>query len=162
MTRRFRCFGAVNDELQRFAEEQYRNLYATSLRVSSLDAWADPKIGMSCVVSRNLNMQTELVYIHPNVVIPMHSHPSVDTVDIPILGHTLALKVGDRSLRRVGGAGVRIPAGVDHGAAIGERGLLYFSCQRWNTAFPKSIALDWIGPYLSDEHKELLLRERTR
>jgi len=86
-------------------------------------------------------------------VVPEHSHPNVNSIDMFVHG-----QVGPLSgvVHCPYGSKRRIPHGVLHGATVGEAGSAILCFQQWiNGIEPTSIALDWRGP---DHHEVRAVR----
>lgn len=116
------------------------------------------------VVHRMGALQAELIHIHPNQTIPLHAHPSVDSVDLIVSGDIDLVISGkriaegyakDRRTSFLRRAGLRIAANAPHGGSTGHDGVVFVSCQRWAIP-PAHIALAWGGPPCTDAHARML------
>lgn len=149
-----RCINMVRDDLHDYAEA----VLASMETYIHFDEYVDIELfgGFQCIVlQRSGNMQVEYVGIGPNVVVPPHSHPGVDSIDLLVKG-SVSLTVGDLHIPRpIKRLGVRIGQNVTHSGVAGADGVRFLSCQRWNRK-PDFIARSWIGEPVSDKHARLI------
>lgn len=152
-----RCINAVRDDLHDYAAAVLASLdeHLGAPAVASRDFGT-----VACrVVHRLGNLQAEVVVMRPGAVIPAHTHPGVDSIELLVAGN-IALQVGplriarERPLRRIG---VRIPQDAPHGGVASQEGVTFVSCQRWDSGVPSHIGLAWRGVPCSDVHQRLLL-----
>lgn len=150
------CYGAIRDDLHDYAAEvkarMFEHLASNPLAVRSFGTFD------CCVLHRRDRLQTEIVMIDPGAVIPRHTHPNVDSIDLLVRGNVSAFEIDGTTLTRfVRGMGLRIPAGAPHGGtALAEGiGVWFLSCQRWRVP-QKHIALDWAGAPVTSAHGKLL------
>jgi quercetin dioxygenase-like cupin family protein len=106
--------------------------------------------------------QLEVVVLAPNVAVPMHGHPDVESCEIGFAGD-LELSVDGspavifRGARRDGisrllGRYVYIPAGAMHGGRTGPLGASFLTAQRWlNGVQPVCVVNNWCGPPFANE-----------
>lgn len=117
------------------------------------------------VIWREGRFQVQLFICAPNVVIPCHSHPNVDSyevvtdglVDFVIDGervvHTEGLKrrKGDHSAWF--GIAARVRPGAKHGGFVGPNGGSFMSIQHWPEGIPmSSVGHDWVGETMGPRH----------
>lgn len=147
------CVNAVRDDLHDYAAGVLANL-TQHLSTKPLDARSFGNV--NCAILHRLgNLQTEIVTIQPGQLIPLHTHPGVDSVDLLVAG-MIDLTVGDlripKPLKRVG---VRIPQDCPHGGEAGAEGVTFLSCQRWAVP-PSYIGLAWRGEPCSVLHHRMI------
>lgn len=148
-----RCVNAIKDDLHDYAAAVLGAmegvLSGSPVEVADFESF-------NCeVLNRVGRMQVELVTIKPNVWVPLHSHPGVDSIDLLVAG-TVALTVGDLTIRRpLKRLGVRIPQDCMHGGKVGSDGVTFLSCQRWNRQ-PDFIARSWIGWPVNRTHASIV------
>ena len=108
----------------------------------------------------------------PNSVIPEHSHPGVDNIQIYLWGqvyltHNGQPVISDEQMVEKDGlsaaytSSIRILPGDTHGASIGPMGGAFLTIQRWLDGNPKSVATAWSGDPLNDEHVRELNHDQT-
>lgn len=149
-----RCFNAVQDDLHDYtAEIQARSIEVLASRPIAVRDFGNVD---AVVLHRTGLMQTELIQIQPHAVIPTHSHPGVDSIDLLVSGNLERFEVaGQRVGRLLHGIGIRIAASAAHGGKATGAGVLYLSCQRWDR-LPSHIGLAWRGAPSCEEHRNLL------
>lgn len=117
------------------------------------------------VLHRSGQFQTQMWICDPGSVIPEHSHPNVDSIQLYVSG-SLNLFVRDLveaapngtsiQLRERGG-NARVLPGQGHSAKIGPMGACFLTFQHWLVDPPSSVEMDWVGEALSDEHRRQLM-----
>lgn len=110
------------------------------------------------VLYREGRFQVQMLICAPNVKIPPHTHPNVDSYEVSLDGgidfiidgrRTIPLKVldrraGDASAWR--GFAVRVRPGVLHWANVGSQGGAFLSIQYWPHGLEMtSVGHDWDG-----------------
>lgn len=152
----------VKDDLQLFAEN-WLNSSACLSNAKSV-AYADGAI-VSCLYQDN-QFQVELCCVPPGFVIPDHTHPHADTIEMNVAG-VLRLHVNgnavypsmtDENMQRLSrGRGIRINRNDVHGTIepVGKNGALFLSIQKW-TGNPASVLTDYRGEPLGDTHKGMM------
>ena len=145
------AFGA-DDDLQAFAESWLARGGALTGAVSV--KCLDNGTLVACLY-RDDRFQVEMFCCPPGLVIPAHTHPRVDTIEVNVAG-PLRLQVngvpiyGDLSDERVvrasRGKGIRIDHDDAHGTAepVGKSGAIFLSIQRW-VGEPDSVVTDYKG-----------------
>lgn len=122
----------------------------------------------SLILHRDPPYQAQLIIKYPNSIIPEHSHPNVDSIEVYIGGqmhagvdgvfvspehsvcesHSHPLKVAASR-----GKAIRIYPGQLHGGVIGSSGGAFLSVQKWlNEVPPSFVQFDWSGPTLNGDH----------
>ena len=110
-------------------------------------------------IYRDEPYQVQLFTVEPNTVIPIHTHPNVDSYEVSLSGMELILNdkvalprwqanlpdpTNDLPLSRYGV--VRVLPDYPHGGSAGKNGGTFMSVQRWlNGVKPTSVAHDWGG-----------------
>jgi hypothetical protein len=109
--------------------------------------------------------QVELVVCQPNVVIPEHVHPRVDSIEVPIAGRVRLQVRGDEPFKLASDAafsrlarrrGVRIDSDAPHSGVVGDGGAVFLSIQRWHDSPVTSIATRYAGQAASEQHERSL------
>jgi hypothetical protein len=99
--------------------------------------------------------QFEMYFIHPDPIIPVHAHPGVENIEIPISGWGLLThSVLQSRVQR---------EGQTHGKGIRERadtaGFALFSAQKWDDGVEMStIGARWKGFTAGPKHDALIRR----
>jgi hypothetical protein len=128
---------------------------------------------------REGQFQVEFFTVPPDYVIPAHTHPDVDSVEVYIRGQ-IRFTHGGRfvfeTTSTVTGPDdgsyqwrlLRVRPEDRHGAVTGAEGAMFISIQRWlNGRAPTSVATNYTGPAMDPEHFKLIdsgepeLREQT-
>lgn len=102
------------------------------------------------VIYREGQVQVELIFIREGVSVPSHSHPNVETYEVPIHGEGAYAYV-EGKLHKPNRPGDRTPRfiplafGAAHRAVTGN-GLALISIQNWRQGvMPTFITDDWVG-----------------
>jgi len=113
---------------------------------------------LSAVLFRQYPFQVELFVEKPNIIIPEHNHPNVDSFEVFVCGEVLFHCNGQpmdtlESVSKVDpktgapallGASIRVKPEAPHGATIGARGGTFLSVQKWMNDTPiTSVGRDW-------------------
>lgn len=110
------------------------------------------------VVYRGRETQVELVVVAPNVTIPPHSHPNVDSYEVYVGGDVMFYLEGQpmRPQHKPFKEFVRVLPGQVHAAQIGPRGGSFLSIQHWqNGVTPTAVGLDWAdGRTMGPSHEK--------
>ena len=99
--------------------------------------------------------QVELVICQPNVNIPEHLHPNVDSFEVCLYGMTFWHEgdLFDPDLLSIYDT-IRVRPQHKHSAASGPIGGAFLSIQHWLNGVPmKKIGQDWEGESLGVQHK---------
>ncbi len=127
--------------------------------------------GPALVMHREPGFQVQLFLCVPNTVIPVHSHPHVESFEINVSGDVdfyvngeqtypsgsgVAIRRDGSSLPRIWGYGAYVGAGVKHKAIIGPNGGAFLSVQKWLQGEPTSVDEDWEGNAMTAAHFQLL------
>lgn len=159
--RRLRTFLGVDDDLQAFAS---RWLNESSLWNAQSIAYADGAL-VTCLY-RDETFQVELCAVPPGFVIPDHTHPNADTIEVTVAG-VLRLRVNSRDVyagmtdeyvqRLNRTRGIRINRSDVHGTIepVGTRGALFLSIQKWSCV-PASVLTDYLGAPLGEMHRGMV------
>jgi hypothetical protein len=159
---RFRCLFEVKDDLHDYAE---------AIRARVNEVFTAPAISTmgfgnftGWVTARSGNLQAEIIHVPAFEVLPLHSHPNVDSIDLYVAGDVDLTISGvriahgyprARRMRLLRELGLRIARDALHGGQALEQGFTFVSCQRWLVA-PAHIGLDWRGPPSTSQHARLL------
>jgi hypothetical protein len=158
--KKLRTFFGIDDDLQAFAEEwmsregQLANAQSLTLADGALVS----------VLYREGHFQVEMCAVPGGLVIPPHTHPQADTIEVGIAG-ALRLTVNgvdpfshvpdERLPKLTKGRGLRINHNDVHGTVVTMPGSLFLSIQRW-TGEPKSVLTDYSGAPLGPQHEGML------
>jgi mannose-6-phosphate isomerase-like protein (cupin superfamily) len=108
------------------------------------------------VLYRKNEYQIQLFTVKPNTVIPPHSHPNVDSMDIYLSGDIEFWVDQDQVLKqeehgptedgtsRKMGRSFRVLPGQEHSAKIGAKGGAFLSFQLWLKDKPTNVGDDWL------------------
>lgn len=117
---------------------------------------------MSMILYRQPPFQVELVTWMPGTVVPAHTHPNIDSIQLAVSGE-LALVLGpdedatndliERSqtwkASTLKKRPIRIGPGVWHGGKASKAGATFLSFQQWTEGVKQTAAgIDWRGPKL--------------
>lgn len=160
MMHKLRTHFAVDDDLQAFAES-WLNGPRQLTEARSLTA-ADG--ALVALLHRDGCYQVELCSVPAGLVIPMHTHPRADTIEVSVAG-ALRLQVNgvdpfaglpdELVARRNHWRGIRINHDDVHGTQVGAPGAVFLSIQRWQGE-PRSVLTDYVGVPLGAQHQGLL------
>ncbi len=109
--------------------------------------------------------QVQLFILQPNVIIPQHMHPNIDSYEIFLTGVKLSYK--NHMLNRDWGHAcndgvsnnfkkiIRIKPGEMHGGLSSDTGGAFISAQCWKNGLePSSVSNDWVGDVIGEDHKK--------
>lgn len=107
--------------------------------------------------------QVQLWVCDPGSIIPEHSHPGVDVIQVYVWGQVHLTCNGtpvidesimdeDDGVSRAYGATIRIKPGETHGARVGPMGGSFMTIQKWLDGPPRSVDTAWSGPPLGPVH----------
>ncbi len=110
-------------------------------RMKALKGWTE------VVLLRDENCQVALVTVQPNITVPRHCHPHMDSVDLAIAGHESRFEIdghwGPNPMRGPLAANlVGVPAMVPHGGTAGAEGATFLTFQFWHGE-PGYASDDW-------------------
>lgn len=117
------------------------------------------------VLYREGCFQVELVALAPNLPIPEHVHPDVESYEVALAGELEffvdGLQAGFIRASRADGRsrdlGKYVPVRADapHGGRTGARGAAFLSVQRWREGTaPGHVLLNWAGPPMGEQHAD--------
>tara|TARA_B100000902_G_scaffold112367_1_gene113582 strand:+ start:1762 stop:2280 length:519 start_codon:yes stop_codon:yes gene_type:complete len=115
-------------------------------------SFADGVVGL--VVHRDGQFQTQLFTVEPNVSIPNHRHPNVDSYEVAMNGMTFTHS-GRTIPFKIMRPGMAIYVDHDdlHEAYTLESGGCFLSVQQWlNGVSPTSVGNDWTGDTMGPQH----------
>jgi hypothetical protein len=118
------------------------------------------------VLYRQGQIQVQMFIAAPDIEIPDHTHPNVDSYEVYMAGDlhfrlngelVLPEEVLQKQTEDGTGAAlyvsVRVPPNAPHGAKVGPRGGVFLSIQRWlNGVPPTSVGDDWDGETMGPVH----------
>lgn len=121
---------------------------------------------VATVIYRMAPFQVELVTCSPNLELPEHSHPNVDSFELYLSGALMfsldgkqivpdeeAAKIGWDGVHHLIGSSLRVPAGAPHGLRVGPNGGTFLSIQQWLNNKPLStVGDDWDGDAMGPIH----------
>lgn len=107
--------------------------------------------------------QVQLIVVSPNVVIPTHTHPNVDSFEVFLRGMVFHLNGEilineDQRDERNGLSSaaafrnIRVRPTDPHGGYAGPNGGAFLSVQHWSCE-PTSVGDSWEGPHLGKRHE---------
>lgn len=110
--------------------------------------------------------QVQLFVVPPNYVIPEHTHPNVDSIELYLGGqikfsHKGKWTVKNENLEVPGPLGtslergnmIRVHPNDLHGGIFGESGGVFMSIQKWlNGVEPHCVAADYVGVTMGEHH----------
>ena len=107
-------------------------------------------------VHRYKQFQTQLFIVQPNVEIPDHIHPNVDSFEVSIYGMTFrhSKEIVVPSERQAQGEAIYVDHNDWHGGKANPTGGCFLSVQKWlNDVPPSSVGNDWDGETMGDLHQ---------
>jgi len=122
------------------------------------------------VLLREPPFQVELFIAEPNVVVPPHRHPNVDSYELflrgvelmheglAVINRALAEATDPSGLPRFAFSWLRVMPNELHGGRAGPEGGAFLSIQHWLGGTPTgSVGTDWDGATMGDIHSKLLV-----
>ena len=116
------------------------------------------------------NKQAQMILMDPDVEIPEHVHPNVDSYEVALNGMTFTHsgqelvnyetdnEVTEAGLYMNHGMCVRVKPDDVHGGNSSPNGAVFISVQHWlNDVPPTSVERDWSGSTLGDTHTGSIL-----
>lgn len=117
---------------------------------------------MSMILYRQAPFQIELVIWMPGTVIPAHTHPNIDALQLAVSGElVLVLGADEESTNELIARSqtwkastlkkrpIRIEPNVWHGGKASSAGATFLSFQQWTAGVKQTAAgQDWLGPKL--------------
>jgi len=106
------------------------------------------------VIHREGQFQTQLFGVQPNVIIPNHHHPNIDSYEVAMHGVTF-IHSGRTIPSKIMRPGMAIYVDHDdlHEAYTLENGGCFLSVQQWlNDVPPTSVETDWSGDTMGPQH----------
>lgn len=155
---RFRCAYAKPDELHHFAALWLLHPVRNSARTLRADGAVVERLYVSH------EYQVERCKVPAGFVIPAHTHPRADTIEVGGCGAVrlhvngvdpFAAVPDDRLAAFTRGRGIRIDAQDAHSGVALAGGAVFLSIQHW-FGEPASVLTDYLGAPLGTEHQGLL------
>ena len=143
-------------------ESELENYLQDFIKTSSICPWNIPKNNLSfvegvtgVVINRKNQFQIEMFIVLPNVIIPEHIHPNIDSYEIAISGMTF-IHSGITMMTSEGscsGMSIYVDHSHWHGGYSSENGGFFLSAQQWlNGVQPTSVGNDWCGDTMGIKH----------
>jgi hypothetical protein len=118
-------------------------------------------------VYRNAPFQVELFLVRPNVTVPQHIHPNVDSYEVFLYGmefivdNKTVIPYEDRLNPSWYHHTFRLKPNCYHGGRSGPEGGAFMSIQHWlNNIAPTHVGDDWDGNTMGDHHNKYI-KEKT-
>lgn len=121
----------------------------------------------SVLMYRHGQFQVQMFVVPPHTVIPEHTHPDVDNIQV-YMGGNIQFSVGGRfvslaenvapdagqlGLAKLRGKMFRVKPSDPHGAFIGEGGGVFLAIQQWlNGTMPDCVARNYNGLTMGEDH----------
>ena len=106
------------------------------------------------VIDRRGQFQTQLVAVQPNVIIPNHRHPNVDSFEVAMHGMTFTHSgrtIPCKIMRP--GMSIYVDHNDLHAGSSSDTGGCFLSVQQWlNDVPPTSVETDWTGDSMGPQH----------
>jgi hypothetical protein len=142
--------------------EKYLKFVTNELKISP---WLSPEDSVSFIdgthaytLHREGQFQVQLYILRPNIIVPDHTHPNVDSFEVAIRGvtfrHSGSVFLTPNRNDLIGRA---IYVGHDqwHGGYSSDQGGVFLSVQEWlNGVKPSTVADDWVGDPMGPLHVE--------
>jgi hypothetical protein len=122
----------------------------------------------SVLIHRENQFQTQMFIVQPNTIIPEHTHPNVDSIEIYVGGEIqfshkgkfvtekktcIKNKESSCNTAFLRGQTIRVKPNDIHGGVIGKQGGVFYSVQHWlNDVKPHCVAADYIGKTMGSHH----------
>lgn len=146
----------ISDDLREFAESW---LERPIIRPPT-DAFYEDHNAVLFTFHRDVDMQVELFVAKPNVIIPTHKHPHIESYDVFMFGAGV-LTVGDsldalfqfntrkttREYHRAMGNAAWLNRDTWHGGETTDVASTYITFQKWYDMKPTHVANDWIDEF---------------
>ena len=123
----------------------------------------------SLCIYREKNFQIELYIVKENMDCPTHHHPGVDSTFVYLTGD---LEFGDENghykdlaefqhegidgTHALFGRTVNALNGEKHSVRTHHGGAAYLSFEKWNNGFPNSVAVNWVGETVGEQHTTIV------
>jgi len=127
----------------------------------------------SLCIYREGQYQIELYLVKPNMECPFHAHPGVDSYFVYLTGHlqfgnadgtftdTSEGQIeGAEGTHRLLGAAVAAINGENHAVRTHAPGASYLSFEKWNERLPDSVAVNWVGETVGEQHTSIIDKEK--
>lgn len=130
------------------------------------DAPAHMLDGVTAVtLYRRAPFQVQMFVVPPSHIIPEHTHPNVDSIEVYVGGDIRFSRAGkfltDEQNHESTSSGVSLLRGFQvrvrpddlHGGAFGTQGGVFYSIQQWlNGVAPTCVASDYVGVVMGPQH----------
>jgi hypothetical protein len=154
---RLHCAFPIYDDLHDFAER-----WLATGNVYSHSACDVGNANVMCLYRDDV-YQVELCFVKPDTVIPAHTHPDADTIEVGVFGGVRLFvndvdpfaEFDDEKLAKFTRMrGLRINSSDVHGGKVSPMGAAFLSIQRWKHG-PKSVLTDYVGQPMSAIHEAM-------
>jgi quercetin dioxygenase-like cupin family protein len=140
------------DDLAQFKDWWINNRPFNTPEINALSHVSDT---YGVVLYRQSPYQVELFNVKPNSVIPLHTHPDVDSFEVFVGGDIEFICDGIVKKQNLLGGSIRVLPSSWHGGTFGERGGCFISIQKWlNGIEPKFVGDNWADKNNSFSYKE--------
>jgi len=120
---------------------------------------------------RDHEFQIQMFIMPPHHIVPEHTHPNVDSIELNAGGQVCFSRNGrwaditqdldgpdQNGLPHRRWAHLRVKPDYPHGGVIGPAGGVFFSIQRWlNGVAPHCVAADYVGVVMDQEHMDAVV-----
>lgn len=153
---KLRCLNGKKDALNDWAEHWINTATLSTMRPMSI---RDDGPAQVVVLDRDGQFQAELCIFRGGVVIPPHTHPSMDSIETGIAGgvrftidgREMFRHLSDERLIGLGiGRGLRFNSYNVHSGTVLPCGAVFMSLQHWRGE-PTSVGLDYVGHPISEQ-----------
>ena len=162
---------------------EFKDKYLSSLDLTIAIPFDNPiqfDDGISSIsIYRDKEFQVEFIICQPNLTIPEHFHPNVDSYEVFLYGmsftHSGEIIVSEKMALAEDHKGmpfhyketIRVKPTDWHGGKSSKKGGAFLSIQRWlNNVKPTHVGADWVGESMGKKHnkaikeQEWLMKER--
>jgi hypothetical protein len=127
-------------------------------------------------MERRGQFQVQMFAVPGNTVIPEHTHPNVDSIEVYVGGNVhfshsgsysypreTLHEQGPRGLSSKRGTLIRVRPNDLHGGVFGEGGGVFMSVQHWlNGVKPHCVASDYTGVTMGERHLSQVVNGKAR
>jgi len=121
----------------------------------------------SVLMYRKDNFQVQMFIVPPHYIIPEHTHPNVDSIEVYMGGNIRFSHCGsfvnpepdiqkdntNLGCSKARGKTIRVKPNDLHGGIFGEGGGVFLSVQKWlNDVKPHCVAADYNGVVMGEDH----------
>jgi len=152
--------------------EEFANWWLTHgcpLRPPFKNAIYFTEMTSSLCIFRHENYQIEMYIVNPDMDCPSHHHPGVDSLFMYLTGNlqfgkpdgtftdtTEHQQEGAHGMHMLFGRMVTALNAENHSVKTGTEGGAYLSFEKWNDGIPDSVAVNWVGDTVGDQHTTII------